>query len=351
MGLKVERTTFDALSETMIDEWRGLLTQPRNNTPFFYPDYVQAVAQATANTEVLLIEDSGCLSFLPIQTIGRRAYPVGLKLADYSGLITQEDADYSYLDIVRASSLLSLDFSNCLINSAQRIDSVRVECSHSIDLQHGYSGWEQAISSSGSSAFKQAKRKWRKIEREVGKLQFEWHSDDPNMLTTLLEWKAQQRLRSKSYNVFDEAWANRLAQTIQRLKGDDFCGCLSVLRADDQVIALHLGMRTKTTMHWWVPSYSSAFEKYSPGILLLLHAGQVAADEGIQTLDLGKGEERYKLAFCTDSRQVDRVFCHRFAPLGSGARELEQMKARIRGSKLESGLKDLRHLGRRWLSK
>ena len=42
------------------------------------------------------------------------------------------------------------------------------------------------------------------------------------------------------------------------------------LRADGQLVAAHLGMRTATTLHYWFTAYSPDFQQYSPGRALLL---------------------------------------------------------------------------------
>src|SRR5205085_684232 len=54
-------------------------------------------------------------------------------------------------------------------------------------------------------------------------------------------------------------------------------------------------MRSQSTLHWWYPCYCYDLARYSPGLILLLHLAQCAPDFGIRTIDLGKGNEPYKL--------------------------------------------------------
>ena len=58
-------------------------------------------------------------------------------------------------------------------------------------------------------------------------------------------------------------------------------------------------MRTRRVLHYWFPSYERSVSRYSPGGILLLHMAKRCAELGVERIDLGKGDERYKLSLQT----------------------------------------------------
>ena len=81
---------------------------------------------------------------------------------------------------------------------------------------------------------------------------------------------------------------------------------LSSLYAGDKLVALHLGMRSGTTFHYWFPAYNPQYSKYSPGFMLLMHLIQESAEKGIRMIDLGAGDEQYKLWIRNDTVLIGR---------------------------------------------
>ena len=77
---------------------------------------------------------------------------------------------------------------------------------------------------------------------------------------------------------------------------------LSAMYVDDQLLAVHFGMRTKDVLHWWFPAYDPQYHRYSVGLLLLLHMAR-STELGFKYIDLGKGPEPYKQSMKTG--QVD----------------------------------------------
>ena len=84
----------------------------------------------------------------------------------------------------------------------------------------------------------------------------------------------------------------------------------------DEIVAVHAGMRSKSVLHWWFPTYDPRYAAYSPGIILLL---RIAAALGSGKIDLGKGDARYKRSLMTGA-----------APLREGCVELPSLAAAVR---------------------
>lgn len=70
-------------------------------------------------------------------------------------------------------------------------------------------------------------------------------------------------------------------------------------------IAWNYGFEFKGTWFWYQPTFTTAMEKYSPGMCLLAKIVQEAADDpAITTVDLGLGAEDYKEVFANQSRRT-----------------------------------------------
>src|SRR5690606_23496280 len=97
------------------------------------------------------------------------------------------------------------------------------------------------------------------------------------------------------------------------------------LRVDGRLAAVHLGLRTERTLHWWIPAYNPDFAQYSAGAILLRRLAEESARRGILRLDLGKGRERYKSSFASGS-----------VPVATGSADLVPLRGALR-----SGLRGL----------
>jgi CelD/BcsL family acetyltransferase involved in cellulose biosynthesis len=157
-------------------------------------------------------------------------------------------------------------------------------------------------------------RKARKLAREVGELFFSLHA--PESLEWMFRWKSEQYRASGLTDAFDVAWTGQLMRRLMEIETPAFAGTCSVLRAGDEIVAVHAGMRSRNVLHWWFPTYSAAHAAYSPGILLLL---RIAAALGTGKIDLGKGDARYKRSLMTGA-----------APLREGSVELPSLAATAR---------------------
>jgi CelD/BcsL family acetyltransferase involved in cellulose biosynthesis len=163
-----------------------------------------------------------------------------------------------------------------------------------MDLSGGYENYSRARREDGSEQIKKAGNLRRKLEREIGPLEFFAHRADEASLRLLLAWKSQQYLASGTTDVFSYDWTVAMLRRLMEIQTAEFAGMLSVLSVNGRVIAAHFGMRSKTTWHYWFPSYDHEFARFSPGLLLLLKMAEAAPAMGIKTIDLGKGESQYK---------------------------------------------------------
>jgi CelD/BcsL family acetyltransferase involved in cellulose biosynthesis len=81
---------------------------------------------------------------------------------------------------------------------------------------------------------------------------------------------------------------------ILKLQSPDCQATVSALYSGRELVAAHFGLRSRRTLHYWLPAYNPCFAKYSPGIILLLKLAEAASDLGIKVIDLGRGDADYK---------------------------------------------------------
>lgn len=123
-------------------------------------------------------------------------------------------------------------------------------------------------------------------------------------METLFKWKSEQYQSTGTLDLFSLDWVVEFLQNLRKKQTNNFSGLLSALYLDDKVIAVHFGIRSRDVLGWWFPSYDHQFSKYSPGAILLTRVLQEAETAGIERVDLGQGDERYKASFMTGAYPV-----------------------------------------------
>lgn len=294
----------DELSPSDLDSWRQLLGHGEAlDSPFFRPEFTQAVARVRSDVEVTVLRRSGRpVAFFPFQRHRWRiGWPVGGRLSDFHGPVIGEGADIPGEFLMRTSGLRVWNFNHLVAsNPIHRPHDSIPGTSPFMDLR---GGWDAYVTEqkARSKQLGTALRKSRKLAREVGELRFQFHSPSDAAFRQLLAWKSEQLRRRRSVEVLRFPWVVDLLENLRRTDLPGFAGVLSTLHAGDRLVALHLGMRTDRVLHIWFPTYDPAFGKYSPGLVLLLQLAQACASRGIERIDFGKGPERYKRDFQSGS--------------------------------------------------
>jgi CelD/BcsL family acetyltransferase involved in cellulose biosynthesis len=173
-------------------------------------------------------------------------------------------------------------------------------CSPYIDVSAGIDKYLADRRAAGAGDVMQALNKKKKSERQLGPVRLEFASTDRRVLERLIDWKSQQYARSQVTSVFAFPWVVALIEhLLSAPAGGDFQGILSALYIGDKLVAAHFGIRSRRVLHWWFPAYDPELGKYSPGAQLLLELTREAAERGVERIDLGEGDESYKLSFMT----------------------------------------------------
>src|SRR4029079_7650936 len=140
---------------------------------------------------------------------------------------------------------------------------------------------------------------------EVGPLSFVFDADDDEAAySQLLRWKSEQFTRTGLTDVFTFPWTGALLDRLREHRGAEFSAPLSVLRAGDKLAAACLSLRSRGVLHSRFTAYKPHLSSYSPGMSLFVRMAEEAEQLGIRTIDLGRGEERYKWSLASGSVEV-----------------------------------------------
>ncbi|QDT66167.1 GNAT family N-acetyltransferase [Calycomorphotria hydatis] len=307
MNEKIRIIRGHEINADLTTAWLALHQKnPSISSPYFHPEFTKAVATVRSDVFVAIFErDDEPVAFFPFQRDRNwHGRPVGGRLSDFHGVIADEQFTFDGAELLKACDLRSYRFDHLVVNQSGFSDSyVKTEESWYIDLSNGYDAYFQGLKKAGSSDAKNAPRKLRKLEREVGPIEFRLCNADAGNLDQLLIWKSEQYQRTGLTDVFAFQWTRDLLRHLVD-RGCNLCGCFTSLYAGDHLVAAHFGLRSGPVLHYWFPAYDPEFGKYSPGTQLLLEGARHGAEQGITRIDLGKGDERYKLTYGTDAVMV-----------------------------------------------
>jgi CelD/BcsL family acetyltransferase involved in cellulose biosynthesis len=347
--MKITVAAPSDLTAEHLSRWREIQdSRPELASPYFSPEFAANVAEVRNDVAVGILEDdTGIKGFFPHQHersgVGR---PVGGALADFQGLIIDEDCEFSPLELIRGCGLRVWQFDHLLASQRQlRPFHESVDESPVMDLSNGFEEYASERRRAGSEQIKKLGTLRRKLEREVGPLRQDIHSSDTAIFSQLLEWKSRQYSSSNLIDIFSFRWITDLLERIRSYDSPDFGGLLSVLYAGDKRIAVHLGMRSKTVLHYWFPAYDQEFSKFSPGLLLLIEVATASGELGVRRIDLGKGSEQYKQRL--KSYSVDLAVGRVEIPSLTGA--VERMGGAVENWVRASPLTSLARIPGRWI--
>lgn len=307
VAMRFDVLPASGLDAALCDKWQAL--QGRADalaSPFFSVGFAQSVEQARGDLHVGLIEDDTALvGLLPFhRKRGGQGVPLAGQYCDYQGVIGQAPLARDVPAMLRGFGLSSYDFNHAL--ECQPIfDSNAFWHSGSprADLRAGYDAWKSEVSAK-TNALKTLARKERKISREIGPLRFNPQDDDASSWQSFVAWKDQALRRLGQPGFPGPAWVAGLIDALRDPSVSARAGCFSTLYAGDRLVAAHFGLRSARVWHWWFPSYDADLSAYSPGLLLLRHCIEAAAQDGCHELDFGRGTERYKTEFSNRSRAL-----------------------------------------------
>jgi CelD/BcsL family acetyltransferase involved in cellulose biosynthesis len=299
------------LTAEQVSEWRHFQRQtPALESPYLCPEFVRLVAGVRPGVAVAVAEEDGrTTGFFAFERRGKVGRPVGGPLSDCQAVIAAPDWQWDARALVEAAGLSVFDFTNLRAEQRPFAPFHRtVTPSHVIDVTDGFDAYARERGAAGRNAISQTSSHLRRLERRLGPFRFTLHEPDPMPLPLLIDWKRQQCCRTGAQDAFSYRWTVELLERIHATQTETFAGVLSTLSVGDRIIAAHMGMRSSTVLHWWFPAYDVAYTKLAPGRILLLELIKRAAGAGIRSIELGYGDEDYKLRFANSGIPVAAGF-------------------------------------------
>jgi CelD/BcsL family acetyltransferase involved in cellulose biosynthesis len=259
------------ITEAETGAWRELQRRhPGLESPFFCPEFAALVAESRSDVEVAVIRDGGRpVGFLPFHRDRRDVgTPVGQGLSDFHGVIAGPDAAWQADKLIRGCGLRAWRFNHLIATQVPFHPHhwARAESPY-LDLSHGFEAYR-------------ANR------------------------IALLRWKSAQRARTRTLDVLQGGWVRDLLERIRCTETSGFACVLSALYVGEDLWAAHLGLRSETVLHLWFPAFERSYSRNSPGMILLLEMARAAPSQGIERIDLGKGDEHYKRRLMSGSLEL-----------------------------------------------
>jgi CelD/BcsL family acetyltransferase involved in cellulose biosynthesis len=296
---------FDALAAEELASWREIrAADPALDSPFFHPAFAGAVHAIYGDVQVAT-EDYGDQVWFPIQLNRGIARPVGWPGADFEGPVVAPGVRIDPLKMVQDTGIHVLEFEHLSDGRPEFGPWVQArEQSPFIDTTDGLDGYLTRVSKAGRHKMSRVRRRTNKAIRELGEVRLVWHAPDPGLLDRLIEIKRTQYHRTGEYDFFASPRRRALVHQLAKTEVDGFAGVLSALYAGETLLAAHLGLRDGAVLHWWFPVYNRAHSELGPGLILLREMIAASPGNRITRIDLGKGDEDYKLRVMTGSEPV-----------------------------------------------
>lgn len=286
------------LTDEMLSDWDSIRnTWSGYRSPFFSHQYIQAVARHCQGIEIALTKSAGRLvAILPFQRQARNtARPAGAGVNDAHGILALPNNSVLPLELLHAAGLSSYAFHAAPEQNPgiaeHRLGSVR---SFLADLKVDSQGYHHHLLKNSYTVSRQP-QKTRRMIRELGPLRFDFDCSDVSLLEYLIRLKCEQYSRTHNFQILQVPWIGAMMLDLMCQRNSSVRGVLSVLYAGDQPMALHFGMAEGDLLHYWFPVYNMRYSMMSPGTQLFLEVCRAATDQGFSAIDMGFGEQDYKV--------------------------------------------------------
>ena len=296
--MKIATKKIEELTDHERGTWRRLQEESGHfQSPYFRPEFSECVSSVRTDVEVAIGEKDGRLvCFFPFQRAKvNAALPVGANMNDFQGWVADLSVDIDPSQVLQGAGLRTWQF-NHLIAALPGFTPYyyQKDVSPFMNVSGGLDDYKQRLAKGGQSELKQVMRKTRKLWREHEDVRFVIDCRDQAVFDQLLAWKSEQYLRTSGADVFARGWTRTLLEQVCARTETAFSGLVTALFVGDQLIAGHIGMRSRHVLHWWFPVYDVEWSAYSPGRILLTEIVKASPELGITHIDLGKDMSTYK---------------------------------------------------------
>lgn len=289
---------FDSMYGAVWDRFRESSSCYRS--PFFSRDFLLAVSRHRPNIRVGVCKRGGdAVAFLPFEETGRQqAIPFASAFNDAHGVLTPPNQSIDFTTFLGKLGLRSYRF-HALATGANGFESgcLGYRKSYLANLRKYDHRYVEYLEKTRGTIFKQ-RRKTKKMIRDLGPLRLEFDDRSHHSFDATIAQKRDQYQRTNIFDILSVNWAREFMRDLwQNTTPNSGTGCrglLSCLYAGDTLVASHYGILEGDWLHYWFPTYHIRWHQYSPGTALFLEIARQSRDLGIDTIDMGYGEQPYK---------------------------------------------------------
>jgi len=333
-----------------LERWRAMQhASPTLRNPFLSPEFTLAVGAARDTARVAVLQDGQqIVGFFPHEWRGRfLGTAIGAGISDCQGMVHAPGLDWDPMELVRACRLPVWEFDHLLADQAP-FARYHTGCVGSpvMDLSGGFPEYLAGRAKATNGSIADIRRKTRKLEREIGPLRFEYQTSDAGSLQRVMDWKSAQYHRTRAVDQFRTPWVIAAVTELYAARTAQCRGTLSMLYAGERPVAAHFGIRSESVLSYWFPAYDMQYARYSAGLALLLRMAESAAAEGIDHIDLGRGQARYKDGLKTHELPIAAGRVSASWPVGAARRTQLAVRSGVRQTLHRPSLRHVLRLGK-----
>lgn len=163
-----------------------------------------------------------------------------------------------------------------------------------------FAAFEAMVKARGGVKHGDPGRNLRKLARDVGPVSFVFDDARPEVFDAVVRWKSAQYVATGVGDMFARP---ENVELFRRLRARGVV-VVSSLSAGDKLLAAHFGSVNDGRLGWWIPAYDPAWQKYSPGRLMLLELMKAGFARKDVEFDFLIGDEDYKFIYATHNRVI-----------------------------------------------
>ena len=287
--------------------WRAHQSaDPALQSPYLTPEWAKLMGAVREDTRVCVIQDGA--GYFGAQRLSHfAAMGLGAPISDYQGVVGLPGLEINRAELCRSLKVGRIDITHAPAGQSLLQGAVAgQEGSWIADVAGGRDLYEAALKQRRSEFVRQTDKKFRKLERDQGHVEFRAQSTERADFDTLLAWKNAQLKRTGQPAIWAAPWVAQTLDSCFETRANQFGGALFSLSVKGQFVAGAFCLRSARVLHFWIVAHDNAFDAYSPGVQLARWIAGWAGDNGIAELDFGPGDYQYKRQLSTGQRMLER---------------------------------------------
>lgn len=350
-------TDYSALHADDVSAWLGTRNaDPVLDSPFYHPAYAAAVHSVFGNVHVITDGNDRRVWF-PVQIRRGIASPAGSPGTDFQGPVLAVDACIDPIEMLRETGIRALRFDHMSRDRDEFAPwTTGLFSSPFIDTHGGLEDYLARVGKSGRDKMSRVRRMTNKARGRLGEVRLVWHEANGDLLDKVIAIKREQYRDTGVRDFFADHRREALLHHLAGTRSGTFAGVLSAVYAGDTMLAAHLGLRDRGVLHWWFPVYNRSQSDLAPGWILLRELIKAAPEHDVSRIDLGRGDEDYKLRSMTGAvtvregevavdavrrrlrrAQRDAISRVKSSPIGPQARRMRNRVLSLRATSFPTG--------------